>query len=762
MARLLYRLGVGSARRPLLVITAWLLLAAGLAAAAIGGMRFADGGFEIDDTESSTALEVVEREFPSPSGEPGTGTLQLVLFTEDGTPLDEAQRTTVADVLVRAAATGHVAEVSDPFDPARPAVSSDGTTAIATLSLREITEDNRDAVHDAVVAVAEQARDRGLGAEVGGSIGDPMPEVFGPTEVVGAVLAFAVLLLTYGSLAAAGANMLGALIGVAVGVLGVLAFSAFSPIGSMTPTLAVMLGLAVGIDYCLFVLARFRAELREGRPLEDAIGRATGTAGSAVVFAGGTVVIALAGLAVVGIGFITEMGLAAAVGVAVAVLMSLTLLPAALKLMGRRALPRRERAGGTPVRADRIGFLDRWIKLVVRRPVTVLAGAVAGLLVLAVPVLSLATSLTTPGGEDPDSTQRAAYEQIADAFGAGYQGPLIVLAQGDGVQARLDEVTSRLTALGGVASVAPAGVNATGDTALLQVVPTTGPVDERTERLVHDIRDRADDVPGVDLLVTGQTAIGIDTDERLSAALVTYLVVIVGLSLLLLVVVFRSLLVPLIATVGFLLSLGAGVGVTVAVFQWGWLGPVFSAPQGNPMLSLLPVLIVGILFGLAMDYQVFLVSRMHEAHVRGLDPVEAVMDGFGRTAVVVVSAATIMTAVFAGFALSPSSLIGSIGLALTAGVVADAFVVRMIVVPALLTLLGRRAWWLPGWLDRVLPHLDAEGRALDEPSPTQLGHQVDDQLRPPVPVAAGSAAQQAAQSGQLEVADPPHQGPAAP
>ncbi|MCP2167849.1 MMPL family transporter [Goodfellowiella coeruleoviolacea] len=586
--------------------------------------------------------------------------------------------------------------------------------------------------------------------------------MFGPTEIVGAVLAFAVLLLTYGSLAAAGANMLGALVGVAVGALGVLAFSAFSPIGSMTPTLAVMLGLAVGIDYCLFVLARFRAELREGRSVADAIGRATGTAGSAVVFAGGTVIIALAGLAVVGIGFITEMGVAAAVGVAVAVLMSLTLLPAALKLMGRNALPRREHGGGTPVRADRIGFLDRWIKLVVRRPVTVLVGAVAGLLMLAVPVLSLTTSLTTPGGEDPDSTQRAAYDQIADAFGAGYQGPLIVLAQGDGVQARLDEVTSGLATLGRVASVVPAGVNATGDTALLQVVPTTGPVDERTERLVHDIRDRADAVPGVNLLVTGQTAIGIDTDERLSTALITYLIVIVGLSLLLLIIVFRSLLVPLIATVGFLLSLGAGVGVTVAVFQWGWLDPVFSAPQGNPMLSLLPVLIVGILFGLAMDYQVFLVSRMHEAHVRGLDPVEAVLDGFGRTAVVVVSAATIMTAVFAGFALSPSSLIGSIGLALTAGVVADAFVVRMIVVPALLTLLGRGAWWLPQWLDRLLPHLDAEGRALDESSPAQLGHQVGDQLRPSVPVAVGSAAQQVAQSGQLEVADPSHQGPAAP
>ena len=723
MARLLYRLGVASARRPLLVITAWLLLLAGLAAAAIGGMRFADGGFEIGDTESSTALEVVGREFPSPST-PGTGSLQLVLFTKDGKPISGTPRGVVADVLARAATTEHVASASNPFDPARPSVSPDGTTAISTLSLRDITEDNRDAVHDAVAALAQQARDRGLGAEVGGSLGDPVPEVFGPTEVVGAVLAFAVLLLTYGSLAAAGANMLGALVGVGVGVLGLLAFSALSPIGTMTPTLAVMLGLAVGIDYCLFVLARFRAELREGRPLEEAIGRATGTAGSAVVFAGGTVVIALAGLAVIGIGFITEMGLAAAAGVTVAVLMSLTLVPALLKLMGRKALPRRERASDTSVGADRIGFLDRWIRLVVRRPVAVLVCAVAGLLVLAAPVLSLTTSLTTPGGEDPGSTRRAAYEQVAKAFGAGYQGPLVVLAEGDRVQDRLGEVTTALTGLDGVASVVPAGVNASGDTALLQVVPTTGPVDERTEQLVHDIRDRAGDVPGVRLLVTGQTAVGIDTDERLSAALGTYLIVIVGLSLLLLVVVFRSLLVPLIATAGFLLSLGAGVGVTVAVFQWGWLDPVFTAPQGNPMLSLLPVLIVGILFGLSMDYQVFLVSRMHEAHVRGLDPVEAVMDGFGRTAVVVVSAATIMTAVFAGFALSPSSLIGSIGLALTAGVVADAFVVRMVVVPALLTLLGRSAWWLPQWLDRVLPHLDAEGRALDEPSPVQRGEEL--------------------------------------
>ncbi|MCA2215329.1 MMPL family transporter [Jidongwangia harbinensis] len=701
MARLLFRLGTASARHRKLVFVVWGLAFAVLGLTAVRGTEFSDDAFVLPGSESSRALDRTDRYFP---GTDDDGTLQLVLTARDGSPITSAaNRARVAQTL---AAAGTLGRAGDPFDRERPYVSPDRTTAVSTVELTDPTE----AAYHRVLAVAAQARAAGLGAEVGGSIVDPAEES-SPAEAVGVILAFLILLVTYGSLVAAGANMLGSLIGVAVGSLGVLAFSAIRPIGDTTPTLAVMIGLAVGIDYCLFILARFRTELRDGRTVEQAIGYAVRTAGAAVVFAGTTVIIALAGLAVVRIEFLTEMGMAAAFAVVVAVLMALTLLPALMRSMGRRALPRRERRTGvTPHRGT---FLKRWINLVVRRPVAVLVVAVTALLALATPVLSLHTSLTTPGGDDPASTRRAAYDRIAAAFGAGHQGPLIVLVEGRNAERSVPAVTRLLTGLAGVTAVAPAGVTAAGDAALVQVVPARDAVDRATRELVHDIRDHAGDVAGVRLSVTGSTAIDIDTTQALNRALVTYLFVIVGLSLLLLIVMFRALVVPLMATLGFLLSLGTAVGVTVAVFQWGWAAAVFAAPSGNPLMSMLPVLLVAILFGLAMDYQVFLVSRIHEARRPGRSPADAVLDGFGRAAPVVVAAALIMTAVFAGFALSPTPIVASIGLALAAGVLADAFVVRMLITPALLVLLGDRAWWIPRTLDRILPHLDPEGAAPD-------------------------------------------------
>ncbi|MFG1994519.1 MMPL family transporter [Actinoplanes sp. NPDC048988] len=709
MARLLYRLGVASARRRGLVLLVWALVAVAVGAGAATGMKFGDGGFSMPGSESSRALERMGTYFPGTGSSSDQDSLQLVLSTRDGSPLTVgAARTALAE----ARKVPHVSSVSNPFDPQRPYVSADRTTAVATLTFTGLTDDDTEATYDRVVAVAEQARTAGLNAEVGGSIEAMGAEVGGVSEIVGVLLSFVVLLVTYGSLVAAGANILVALVGVLVGILGVLAFSALHPISSTTPTLAVMIGLAVGIDYSLFILARVRNELREGRGLEDAIGRAAGTAGSAVVFAGTTVIIALAGLSVVRIGFLTEMGLAAAATVAVAVLMALTLLPALARFMGTRVLPRRERGGAShaQARATRLTFLDRWIRVVVRRPGLIAVTVVVGLLALSVPILSMKTALTTPGGEDPASTQRAAYDLIAEKFGAGSQSPLIVLLEGDGAGGQVAEVTAALGRLPDVAAVDPAGVTKSGGAALLRVIPESGPIDDSTYELVHSIRGVT--FAGVQLSVTGQTAIDIDLNHALRQALIVYLVLVVGLSLLLLIVLFRSLLVPLMATLGFLLSLGTAFGVTVAVFQWGWLSGLFAAPAGNPILSFVPILIVGILFGLAMDYQVFLVSRIHEAHRKGLTPAESVLDGFGRTAVVVAAAALIMTSVFGSFAIAPMSIIASIGLALTAGVLADAFVVRMILVPALLALLGERAWWMPRGLDRILPHIDAEGQSL--------------------------------------------------
>ncbi|MCE0459742.1 MMPL family transporter [Curtobacterium flaccumfaciens] len=717
MARLLSRLGQFSARHRAVFLIGWLLAIVVLAVVALSGMRFSDGGFDVPGTESSQALKTLDKEFPGSDAQPRS--LQLVVQAPKGDRITEPAATAdLQDALGVLRKTAHVSSVSNPFDPQQPYVSKDKSTAVATVMLHDVSDDNSDRVHDDVIHVAKDLREQGYTAEVGGTIANPIPEIFGPSEVVGAVLAFVVLFITFGSLVAAGANMAGALVGVGVGILGILAFSIARPIGSTTPILAVMLGLAVGIDYCLFVIARFRSELRAGRSEMDAIGRSIGTAGSSVVFAAATVIIALAGLAVVGIPFISEMGFAAAFAVFIAVLMTLTFLPVLLRTMGRRVLPRKEREGQAFATEEpaRMRFLDKWVQIVTRRPAIVIPAAVLVLAIVAAPVLSLRTTLDIPGGEDPKSTQRAAYDLISEEFGAGVQNPLVVLVER--TAGTLDDhvaaVQHSLERQKDVATVVPGASSQDGDWAMLTVLAKSGPLSDRTTQLIQDIRADSDVVPGARVSVTGATAIGLDSNAKLQAALGTYLVVVVGLSLVLLILMFRSILVPIVATIGYLLSLGAGMGATIAVFQWGWFGPLISAPQGNPLLSLLPIILAGILFGLAMDYQVFLVSRIHEAHHRGLSPREAILDGFGRSAPVVVAAAAIMAAVFGGFALSKSSLVGSIALGLAVGVIADAFIVRMIVVPAALALLGKSAWWIPKWLDRILPELDTEGLALDQ------------------------------------------------
>lgn len=723
MALLLARLGRFSARHRVLVFLTWGLVGLMLAVFAVVGFvkppAGASSGFDVPGTESSRALAIVDEEFPQADAPDNSGSLQLVVQSpEDGGLLDDVGKATVEQARAKIASLAHVDTVTDPYDPASPYVSADGTTAVVTVNFVDLDAAAEERAGEEMAAVADNVRDQGMTAEVGGSLSAELPEILGPSELVGAALAFLVLFVTFGSLIAAGANMLGALVGVAVGVVGIFAVGAFSPVGTVTPILAVMLGLAVGIDYCLFVLARYRAELMEGRDVMTAIGRAVGTAGSSVTFAGATVIIALVGLSVVGIPFITEMGIAAAFSVAVAVAMALTFLPALLRGMGVRALSKKQRdvLSGTTDDSTKtreaIPFVDRWADLVTRRRVLSIVVGVVALGVVAIPATQMRTTLSVPGGENPASSQRAAYALVEDEFG-GVQSPLVVLVEGDAVSTRLDAVVSTLQGLDDVQLVVPAATSSDNQAALVQVIPESGPIDDSTRQLVTDIRAGADGISGVTLSVTGETAIGIDSDAALSKALVIYVALIVGLSFVLLVLLFRSLLVPLVATVGYLLSLAAGLGATVAVFQFGWLESLFPSPQGDPLLSFLPIIVAGILFGLAMDYQVFLVSRMHEAHERGYSPREAILDGFGRSAPVVIAAAAIMTAVFGGFALAGSSLVASIALGLAVGVVADAFVVRMVLVPATLALLGRAAWWMPQWLQRVLPRIDTEGHALD-------------------------------------------------
>ncbi|MCZ9882810.1 MMPL family transporter [Arthrobacter sp. B2a2-09] len=719
MSAFLAHVGRFSARHRLVVIGAWLVIFAVLVATLVVGSANGPSGSassSVPDSPASRALDRMKTEFPS-AGAASGGTLQLVFQPEGGNVSDPAVAGQIAAVLNDAKSLPGVERVSDPFDPARPYISKDHSVAVATLSFGELSKDQKVSSYDAAMKVRTGAPSN-LGVELGGNLvplGAPAP---GIGEGAGVVIAFLVLVLTFGSLLAAGVNLLIAVFGVGVGLVGILAYGSLTPIGENSIILASMLGLAVGIDYSLFILSRFRTELRGGKRVEDAVARATGTAGTAVVFAGLTVIIALVALLVANLSFITEMGIAAAFGVFVSVLLALTLLPALMRTLGTRALSkkhRKELASGklwTEGAAQKRGILRGWGSFVVNRPIVSILAGVVILVVVALPMLSMKTAFNVPGGADPGSTERTAYNLIVDKFG-GIQSPLMVLANGTGSAPTTAAIEKDIAGMDGVQQVVPAEVSTDGTMARIIVIPHDGPIDQQTKDLVHRIRAEADSTAGVHLEVTGETAIGIDQDTALMNALIKYIIVIVVISMVLMVLMFRSLLIPVIATLGYLLSVGASFGASTAVFQWGWLDPLIAAPQGDPMLSLLPLLLVGVLFGLAMDYQVFLVSRIKEMHDKGMSPKQAIRDGFARSGPVLVAAAAIMTVVFAGFATGTFAVGASIAFGLMVGVMADAFIVRLVLMPALLSLLGKSAWWLPKWLDRIVPNIDTEGHALD-------------------------------------------------
>jgi putative drug exporter of the RND superfamily len=709
MAVLLSRLGAFSYRHRWSVVLVWLvvLVAGGVGAATLSGGT--SGSFSIPGQESTTALERIGEEF-------GTGgssaTARVVVQAPEGETLTTPENAAAVGALVgELGQLPGVDSASDPLDPAAPSVNADQTTAYSTVTYRAPPGEVTPQQQAALLAAVDAARGSGLTVEATGEATQEPPHVGGPTEAVGVVVALVVLAVTYGSLVLAGLNLLTAVVGVGIGVLGVTIATGFIDLSSTTPTLAGMLGLAVGIDYALFIVSRFRQELRSGVPVPAAIATAVGTAGSAVVTAGLTVVIALAGLAVVGIPFLTQMGVAAAATIVVAVLIALTLVPAALGFLGLRALPRKERAtaaDAVPARGHE--FLAGWAGLVTRRRVASLLLAVVGLAVVAVPFFSMRTTLVQTPAEA--STQARADQLLADGFGAGVNGPITVLFEGDRAVEAAAAASGEIAGLDDVALVTPPFPNRDDSAALLTVVPRSGPTDEATEHLVADLRGSFADLDGVDAYVTGQTAVSVDVAQSLDAALPVYLALVVGLALVLLVLVFRSLLLPLVGVLGFLLTIGASLGATVAVFQWGWLADVVNLDATGPLISLTPILVIGILFGLAMDYQIFLVSRMHEAHSHGAASREAIRTGFRQAAPVVVAAALIMFSVFAGFVPAGEATIKSIAFALAIGIVFDAFVVRMVLVPAALALLGERAWWLPRWL-RWLPALDVEGAGLE-------------------------------------------------
>jgi RND superfamily putative drug exporter len=729
MATFLYRLGRFSFRRRGLIAVLWLALlaAAGVGAATLSGPT-ADG-FTIPGTEAQQAIDQLGQKFPQASAGGATG--RVVFAAPQGQKLTDATNKAAVQAVVAELKTApQVAGVVDPFTAG--GVNSAGTVGYAQVTYQVAAGDMTDAARTALSDAAAHGRDAGLTVEVGGDAVQ-VPPGTGPTEVIGVAVAAVVLVITFGSLVAAGLPLLTAIVGVGIGVSAITALTGFVDLSSTSSTLALMIGLAVAIDYALFIVSRYRQELMRGRDPQEAAGRAVGTAGSAVVFAGLTVIIALAALSVVGVPFLTQMGLGAAGTVAIAVLIALTLLPAMLGFAGRRIHGRRarDREPDTTDTARKPTMGLRWARFVTRRPVAVLVVAVLGLGVAAIPAMDLRLGLPDDGMAAPASTQRKAYDLLSSGFGAGFNGPLTIVVDASASTDRAaaaQRVADTIKALPDVAGVSPATFNPAGDTALLQVIPSSGPNDQATTDLVTAIRAQHY-AASIGVAVTGLTAINIDVSDKLSAALLPYLLVVVGLAILLLMLVFRSVLVPLKATAGFLLTVVATFGVVVAVFQWGWLAGLVGVDQSGPIVSFMPIFMIGVVFGLAMDYQVFLVTRMREdfVHATAVTPAErdaaareAVVSGFGHGARVVTAAAIIMISIFAGFILSDETVIKMIGFGLGVGVLFDAFIVRMTIVPAVMTLLGRAAWWLPDWLNRLLPNVDVEGEALrhqlDEPA----------------------------------------------
>jgi len=709
VATLFYRLGRASFRHRRLALVTWVVLLAsfGLGAAKLSGPT--SDALSLPGSESWRAMDVLGEEF----GIGTTSSVKVVFTAPDDATLagpdeQEAVRATVAALRQ----LPQIATVDDPYET--QAIAPDGRTGYAdvsyTVDSHEVTAESR----EALLAAGDTARRAGVGVEY---VGDVVTEAEEGTaaEALGLAVAAVVLLITFGSLAAAGLPLLTALVGVAVGLLGIGIASGFLDLTSNTSALATMLGLAVGIDYALFVISRYRHEFAADRDGEEAAGRAVGTAGSAVVFAGLTVMIALTALAVVRIPFLTAMGIAAAGTVAVAVLISLTLLPALLGFAGHRVLPSAQRSRPT---GSRIPFGERWARGVVRHRVPALVLSVVAAGIAALPALDLTLALPDAGTAASESTQRKAYDQLAAAFGAGVNGPLLVVVETapGAAMAAAEQARRYVAGLDDVVAVTPPTANPTDDTAILQVVPAHGPTSEDTKRLVRTIRAHRADfgaaAGGAALSVTGRAAIDLDVSEQIDDALRPYLAVVVGLAFVLLMMVFRSVLVPIKAAAGFLLSVAASFGALVFVFQQGHFADLFGIAATGPVVSFIPIFLVGILFGLAMDYEMFLVTRVREEYVHGAAPDDAVVTGMRHSARVVTAAALIMVSVFAGFILADDSVVKSLGFALAFGVAVDALLVRMTIVPAVLSLLGRSAWWLPRWLDRTLPNVDVEGERL--------------------------------------------------
>jgi RND superfamily putative drug exporter len=720
MATLLYRLGKASFSRGWQVLGVWIvaLLVLGGGGLALSGQT--DEEFRIPGSESQEAFDRLQAVFPSFGG----ASAQAVVVVPEDSQVDSASNTRFIEDLADAIeAESFIDEVTSPFDEfAGDVISDDRRYALLQIQFevgeRQVTDD----MLDALIAYRGAGQDSGITIEFGGSLFQDQEVHLTIAEVFGVIFAGLVLIVTFRSVRPAWQPITSALFGVAIAI-GIILFSTrVLTVSSSAPLLAVMLGLAVGIDYSLFILQRHRTQLARGVEVRESAATAVGTAGNAVVFAGITVVIALLGLFVVGIPFLSIMGAAAALAVVIAIAAAITLLPALMGLMGERLRPA---AGSKAARlADPTNPKPsggrKFVRMIMKRPLIVAGFSIAGLVTLAVPALELDLNLPSGGAEPVDSTQRKAYDLITEGFGPGFNGPLIVavdLAASDEPIEDLETLREEFQKISGIESVSEGFPSPTVETGIFQVIPESAPDSRETKALVDRMRSEFPAIEaktGTALSVTGVTAIGVDVSQRIQGALIPFGLVVVGLSFVLLLLVFRSILVPLKAAVGFLLSVTAAFGIVVAVFQWGWFASLLGVDTPGPILSFMPIILMAVLFGLAMDYQVFLVSGMREHYVHTGQWRESIEEGYAQGARVVGAAALIMFFVFFSFVPEGIPLIKPIALGLTVGIALDAFVVRMLLVPALMTIFGEKAWGLPRFLERVLPHADVEGEKLRE------------------------------------------------
>lgn len=711
MSIALYRLGRWSYRRARTIVAVWvtLVVALGAAAAVLGGEMQDD--FSIPGTEAQDGLDTLDRTFPEMAGT----SAYVVIVAPDDRSVDEVEGP-VGAVVDDLATIDGVAGVVSPFgDVSDINITEDRTAAKIEVQFTEQFTEIDPAVIDEVSASVDPITEAGFTAQPGGELYTDGAPQLSAMEIIGVIVAFGVLVTMFRSVRAAAIPIVSALVGVGVTMAIIVTIAGYTTISSTAPLLALMLGLAVGIDYALFILARHRELLTDGVGADEAAARAIATAGTAVVFAGITTMLALVGLAIAGIPFLTVMGFSAAMGVTIAVLVSATFLPALMGLAGDRLAPREASKRRQPGR-----FARRWVRGAMRWPFVTIAAVIVGLGVLALPAQDLRLALPDNGSQPEDADSRIAYDLIAEHFGPGHNGPLLVIADiissQDPVRL-MDDLAEDLGDMDGVEVVGLATPNQNADTGAVQVIPAGDPTSEETTRLVESIRDRAPefhDEYGVDVMVTGFTAAGIDVSDRLGSSLLPFGLFVVGQCLLVLAMTFRSWFIPIKATLGYLLSVGVSFGAVVAVFQWGWFADLIGLDQTGPIISFLPIILMGVLFGLAMDYEVFLVSRMKEEHAAGRRARDAIERGFVSSSRVVTAAALIMLSVFLAFVPTGDPNIAPIAFALAIGVFVDAFVVRMMLVPAALAVARETAWRLPGFLDRIIPVVDVEGDEVRE------------------------------------------------